>query len=349
MSSLINIAEIPILIKNRGFLSSLRPAELDLLSPFIRSGGGAVLKEKPFLANIKIIANCGGSTKKLTGNAEVFKKINSIFPDDNGGQFKKKIFNPSLKKILLFYLAENKLRRKRLANLLESDADYNKMIVGNYSFLIFDKKYRRFDLYYSLSDLPQSQEPIFSKFPYNLNVLRLLVRAVFNSSADGAILHASCVERNGLGYAFVGPGNSGKSTVVKMLHPDRILSDDTAIIRKINNAYKIYPTPWWNSYNGVNIKEPASPARLKAVFFIRKAKKTEMRRLGHKESLSMLIYGDNEFQQTGFLDNKTGIKNFYLFSQQLIGDIPFFQLEIRKGHSFRKEFYSLVRDYLKNG
>ena len=134
-----------------------------------------------------------------------------------------------------------------------------------------------------------------------------------------------------------------------MLKPDRVLSDEATVIRKLNNVYKIFSNPWWNGDNVMNIKinNPHKPAQLKAIFFITKSKKTNLRSLKFKEALAMLIYRDRSFQQAGFCDNKIGIKEFYIFSQDLLRTIPAFELNIKRGARFKKDFAVLLNQHFE--
>lgn len=334
MSLLVNIADIPISIRKSKYLKMLNRVEINLLKPFImRKRIPNDLEERYFSVNVKIINNIVPQKNSKKINPELAEKIRLHFFCNNDGRFKK---------ILNFYLINVKVNN----NLLKSNKDYNKIIVGNNSFLIFDKKSRQFDIYYRKPDFPKNQQYLYNKWPYNLNVLRLLMRMILHSSSEGVILHASSIEDNGYGYIFIGPAGSGKSTVVKLFKPDRVLSDDTTVIKRVNNLYQIFPNPWWNVNPNINIQNPTMPALLRAVFFIKRARKASMKKLNYKESLAMLIYGERTFQQIGFFDNKTGIRNFYLFSQDLVHDIPVFELKIKKSNKFKEEFYTLLKHHL---
>ncbi|MFD1771603.1 hypothetical protein [Sphingobacterium suaedae] len=63
------------------------------------------------------------------------------------------------------------------------------------------------------------------------------------------LLHASVVERNGVGYAFLGKSGTGKSTHsrlwVKHIEGTQLMNDDNPVVRVYDNAEVfIYGTPW---------------------------------------------------------------------------------------------------------
>lgn len=344
MSLSLTIADIPLYLKGAFFPKGLYPVEKIMLQPFItKIPSHKKTKERYILANIETI-NYKGYQRKPNINPELVKKIRRYFCDTNNGIFED-FFRDFIDKALKYYLAKDPNNEKMLYNLLHDNHDYNKIIIQRNSFVLSDKRNCSYSVIHKNFNL--SEPYLHNAWPYNLQIIRSLFRMVLNSKKDGIMVHASCAEDNGEGYVFIGPGNSGKSTVIKTLPFCRILSDDTAIIRKINNTYYAYPNPWWNFKSAIDIRDLLMPARLKALFFIYKSGKTSIRKLDYKESLGKLVYGDAAFQQNGFFDNKSGVKNFYLFSQALIRYIPCFELKIKKGTGFKKEFKALISRYLK--
>lgn len=337
MASIINIANIRIQIEENDFFKILSPIENIFLMPFVNHSIVSNRTENTSLTIIKSINNAASPNNNKI-NAELFKKIKAYFPNaDQRGI--NKLFCNLFKKI---YYLDKKSITKNLTVLLRGKEEYKNIIIGDNSLLIFNQELYRAYIFFRRP----ASSVINSKIMHNLNVLKLLLRMILNSNKDGIVLHGSSVEHHGYGYAFIGRGGSGKSTTVKILKPDRVLSDDTTVIRKINNSYEIFANPWWNGNQYVKIKSPKKSASLKAIFFITKAKKTAMRKLDYREALSALIYYDKAFQQRGFFESKTGIKNFYLFSQEFIRAMPAFELRIKKSQRFGEEFHTLLKHYI---
>jgi len=334
----IEIAGIHVSIKGNKFLNSFSSVEKHLIEPFIINGRTPrSFENKSFSANIKF-STC---LKESPVYAPLLlKKVMSCFPDNENVRATFKVFQRTL---MPAYLNGNKIYACDFQDVFRDDpAEQNKIIISSSRAAIFNKQKKRIDVV-----VHDDKQHISPGYPDRLKTLMLLMRIILTSKNDGVILHASCLEDRKNGYVFMGPGNSGKSTAAQMLSPCRILSDDISVIRRIDNTYKIFPNPWWNAnmFSGTtNYKYPVS---LKALFFIGKAKKTSMRRLSYKEALGVMMYRDGKFHQMGFRDNKAGIRNFYLFSQGLLEQIPAFELRIKKWHKFKSEFNKLIDAHLK--
>jgi len=341
MSLLIKIAGIPILIRGKDFLKALSENENRLLDPFVYKHKTAL--RQPYIADVKLMdkkaisAGCKIDPALIAG-------IKSFFVSGNDCRFRR-AFGYFVRNNLHYCLRDERSSRM-LKGILKSKADYSRIIINSDLFLLFDQTGRHLHVYLRQPQFSKNTIGLKDKWAYNLNILRPLLRMILSVGGDGVILHASCAVDKGSGYVFVGYGGAGKSTTVDMLAPQRILSDDTAIIRKINNRYQMHSNPLWNTDKYITPQAVHLPVRLKAIFFIEKASRTSVKKLDYKKSLAMLIYRDIVFQQTGFIDGKAGIKRFYLFSQQLARDIPAFLLKIKKGAGFKKDFRRLVKSYL---
>jgi len=346
MVTKVQIADIPILLKNVDFLKILTPIETQLIKPFLIKNKFTNLNKRGFLVNFKAYSNIRRRHNGYKASHTLIKKIKSFFPNTKDIRFKRDFF-VFTKRLLSFYLLDNRQNYKRVNRLINSN--YSRIVFNRHSFVIFDCKSKSTNIVYMPIVMRQRRSVLY-RWPYHLNVMKLFFRALLSYQKDGILLHASSLEIGGLGLVFIGQGNSGKSTVVKLLRPDRTLSDETTVIRKINNTYKAFPNPWWNGYGirNINIHNPQKPVRLKALFFIKKSKdKTSLRKLEFKEALSMLIYIDHSFQQCGLWDNKIGIKECYLFFYDLLKSIPAFQLNIKKGRKFKEDFLVLLNKHFK--
>jgi hypothetical protein len=87
-------------------------------------------------------------------------------------------------------------------------------------------------------------------------------------SFEGLFLHASAINDNGYGRIFAGKSGSGKSTLARLWNEKKgceILCDDMVIIRKMNNVFKVYGTPWTGSIQLCSSEETV----LKEIFLIK--------------------------------------------------------------------------------
>lgn len=81
---------------------------------------------------------------------------------------------------------------------------------------------------------------------------------------QGFVLHASVIDYNGQGYAFLAPSGTGKSTQTRLwksVYGDkcRVINGDKPIIRIIDGRVYAYGTPWcgkegWNTRDFVELK-----------------------------------------------------------------------------------------------
>jgi MoaA/NifB/PqqE/SkfB family radical SAM enzyme len=130
-----------------------------------------------------------------------------------------------------------------------------------------------------------SDETLFRKGGVT-SLSMLLTDQVFLSRvlADrmGCIVHSSGVILNRKGLLFVGHSDAGKSTMIKLLkNKARILCDDRVAIRKWPEGFKIHGT--WSHGEIQEVSSKSAP--LKAIFFLKKAKKNRIVRLEKKKEI----------------------------------------------------------------
>ena len=108
------------------------------------------------------------------------------------------------------------------------------------------------------------------KNPFFGPIIELLM-VNYLARVDSIIVHACGMDYRGQGLLFVGESGAGKSTLTKIWSQENgveILSDDRIILRKKNDQYWMYGTPWHGD------AKFASPAKVKldSVFFIKKGR-----------------------------------------------------------------------------
>lgn len=127
------------------------------------------------------------------------------------------------------------------------------------------------DLPHATIDIFLEREEIFrtgnlqllSFYPNDMLVLTRLLADRF-----GCMFHSSGAIMNGRGFLFVGHSEAGKSTMVKLIKDHaEILCDDRNIVRRSNNAYRLYGS--WN--HGEVPTVSANSAPLEAIFFLDKS------------------------------------------------------------------------------
>ena len=102
---------------------------------------------------------------------------------------------------------------------------------------------------------------------------------------DEFLIHSCGVIRGGRGYLFVGPPESGKSTVAQLSLPDRVLNDEVNLIRFSTEEVEICSTP----FNGPFKEKSESRGTLKAVLLLRQASEHKLTQVDGAEAVSALM------------------------------------------------------------
>lgn len=109
---------------------------------------------------------------------------------------------------------------------------------------------------------------------------------------DGFCLHSSAVALENRAVLFFGPCGSGKSTHASLWqqyfgpHRAVIINDDKPALRRRDNGFYVYGTPWSGKEDlHANIKVP-----LGAVVFVQQARENKIWRMDIRQALKMLLY-----------------------------------------------------------
>ncbi len=104
-------------------------------------------------------------------------------------------------------------------------------------------------------------------------------------SKNSFLVHACGVSKDGYGYAFVGPSESGKSTIAKLSSDYTVLNDEIIIIKKKREGYIVRSTP----FRGDFLENRNGSAPLKAIFIINHGKKNIIRGISKGEFISQFL------------------------------------------------------------
>lgn len=146
-----------------------------------------------------------------------------------------------------------------------------------------------------------------------------------SSLHQGLLAHACGIIFKGKGLLFAGSSGAGKSTIGALFQKYRdcvILSDDRSMVKKENNGYYLYGTPWRGTLDS------CSPERapLTRVFFLKKAKRNYLRRLNSQEASKRLV-------SASFLpywDEASMVKSLAVISSLVRKDV-FYELSFAPG------------------
>jgi len=81
----------------------------------------------------------------------------------------------------------------------------------------------------------------------------------------GLLLHACGIECDGECFAFLGNSGHGKSTLARLCDGNaHVLNDDRVVVRRHENHFRVYGTPWHGDYAAVS----ASGGRMHGLFVL---------------------------------------------------------------------------------
>ncbi|UCF01982.1 MAG: hypothetical protein JSV14_16780 [Deltaproteobacteria bacterium] len=104
----------------------------------------------------------------------------------------------------------------------------------------------------------------------------------------GVIIHGCAVDLDGRGLLFVGESGAGKSTLARMWDQEKgveVLSDDRTIVRKQEDEYWMYGTPW---HGEAQYGSPRA-LRLERIFFLRHGPDHSIKQITGIEAVSKFL------------------------------------------------------------
>jgi len=103
-----------------------------------------------------------------------------------------------------------------------------------------------------------------------VNTFLRVLFSVLLAERDGFLIHSAGVVWEGKGCLFVGPSSSGKTTTARMAQEEqklRVLNDELVAVRKMNDRFYLYATPFKGEHDG---PLEAFRAPLEKFFFLKK-------------------------------------------------------------------------------
>jgi hypothetical protein len=154
-------------------------------------------------------------------------------------------------------------------------------------------------------------------FSYPLDQLVLMYLL---SGKEGAIIHAAGMNRNGKGYLFPGKSGAGKSTLTRLFangNNHEFLSDDRIVVRKINDQFKIFGTPWPGEARIALNKS----VHLSGIFFITQANSNRIEEIKPQKAVERLL----PVVSIPWYDEEVMIK-ILDFCDNLFSNVPVYEL-----------------------
>ncbi len=210
----------------------------------------------------------------------------------------------------------------------------------------------------SSEELPNVDFKIFITEQQILNLLKkynnsgtfeeaayILSSSVFNRKIinfNAIMLHSSSIKFKGYGIAFSANSGTGKSTHTSTWYnyfKDKnekveFINDDKPIIRKINDKYYIFGSPWSGKTDlNNNISAP-----LKAVVFLQQAKQNELFKIDNSKAAFLFI------EQTVRPKNKNLINKAFDTVSDIVKNIENYGLKCTIGENAVKEALKIFNE-----
>jgi SynChlorMet cassette protein ScmC len=153
----------------------------------------------------------------------------------------------------------------------------------------------------------------------------------------GLPLHATLIEKEGIGIAISAPGGTGKSTCARRIpRPWKAMCDDEVlIVRDKKGFYHTHPFPTWSRCSTLEVGETwdvQAHVPLSAIFFLKKSQRDEVNLLSVSQAASLIyklsspafdrVFGSN-VQDECTMIRKLIFENAY----EIAKNIPAFILE----------------------
>jgi hypothetical protein len=123
--------------------------------------------------------------------------------------------------------------------------------------------------------------------PYSIDSVLRITHSLLLAMQGGFQLHASSAIRNDRAFLFAGVSGVGKTTMARLAPPDAVvLTDEISYIRRIDNGYRAYGTPFAGELArpGANQSAPLQQACL-----LRQGQQNRLREVSRSEAIRALM------------------------------------------------------------
>jgi len=165
-----------------------------------------------------------------------------------------------------------------------------------------------------------------------LLIIKIILQDLLSKN-KGFLLHCSAAKINNKAFLFVGGEGAGKSTIVKLLIKEyQPLTDDIAIIKKTNQKYCLFQSPFIesNQYEKSNKKFTISK-----IFFLKKSNTNFIEEINKKYTINKLFQ-----KQILFIEKNIGLQIPLI--KDFISNHKFFVMHFTKNSS---KLISLFKNY----
>ena len=155
------------------------------------------------------------------------------------------------------------------------------------------------------------------------------------------IIHSSGVLKNGKGYMFFGPPESGKSTIAGLSDKYEVLNDDMNLVHIKGNEISFEGIP----FNPRQLELSGKSGPLSMIFSLHKNEKVKIEK-GTSEEFAKSVIPEVFLPLTLLSEDRKKAFKYLLKSVKKLGEmIPYYRLYFKKDDSFWKKIETVEEDY----
>jgi len=160
------------------------------------------------------------------------------------------------------------------------------------------------EIYICEEKISEHNISLFETTPFLMGSMMILL------NNNGVVLHSSAMILNNQGILFCGESGAGKTTISEIFSksPSTVLTDESVILRKINEKLYMYGSPWKGS--GANFYKNACH-EVNYLYFIYHGKSNKLVDINKNAQLKILLKQVFPF----FWDRKYMLKSFAFISR----------------------------------
>lgn len=158
--------------------------------------------------------------------------------------------------------------------------------------------------------------------PYSIDTVLRIVHTLVLAREGGFLLHAASAVRNGSAFVFAGASGAGKTTLSRLAPADAgVLSDEISYVRREENGYYAYGTPFAGELArvGENLRAP-----LQAVYLLAQGAENRVSNMGKAEAARGILANILFFAEDAEL-----VQAVFLSALDLVERVPVRRLTFR--------------------
>ena len=136
-----------------------------------------------------------------------------------------------------------------------------------------------------------SNKNIITYYHISFNQFQIILKEILAQliHTKGFIIHASAIKANNKAVMFLGDSGAGKSTVVNILRKTyQVLADDIVIIKKENNNFYLYQTPFIEK--AIWIQKTNNKFNIERIFLLNKSPISRVEDINNENNKFQKIY-----------------------------------------------------------